>query len=144
MIEAGLETAMAPQVMQSTNRVRRTWLERLLGYMRVFETELTDGEHTVYARDNMAGYPSTEIRKPGSETEFERNCVVLFKHLLNDPNVKRLGTRGQKQDGVRPHRCSRLGGGVSVITIADFLLALSAAVCFAYLASMRQRSALHK
>jgi hypothetical protein len=48
----------------------------------------------------MAGYPATQIRKPASETEFEKNCVVLFGELLNDPNVKRLGTRGQKQHGV--------------------------------------------
>ena len=37
---------MAPKVMKSTNRVRRTWPERLLGYKRMFETEITDGEHT--------------------------------------------------------------------------------------------------
>ena len=48
----------------------------------------------------MAGYPSTQIRKPANETEFEKNCVVLFRELLGDPNVKRLGTRGQGQDGV--------------------------------------------
>jgi hypothetical protein len=48
----------------------------------------------------MTGYASTQIRKPSNETEFEEKCVVLFKELLNDPNVKRLGTRGQKQHGV--------------------------------------------
>ena len=48
----------------------------------------------------MSGYPPTQIRKPSDETEFEKHCVVLFKELLNDPNVKRLGRRGQKQDGV--------------------------------------------
>lgn len=48
----------------------------------------------------MAGYLSTQIRKPSNETEFEKNCVVLFRELLNDPNVKRLGTRGQRQYGV--------------------------------------------
>lgn len=48
----------------------------------------------------MAGYRPTQIRKPANETEFEKNCVILFKELLKDPRVKRLGTRGQGQDGV--------------------------------------------
>ena len=48
----------------------------------------------------MAGYTPTQIRKPSNETEFEKHCVVLFKDVLNDPNLKRLGTRGQGQDGV--------------------------------------------
>ncbi|TPN83201.1 hypothetical protein FJ987_17275 [Mesorhizobium sp. CU2] len=48
----------------------------------------------------MAGYKSTQVRKPTDETEFEKNCVVLFKELLNDPNVSRVGTRGQRQNGV--------------------------------------------
>ena len=48
----------------------------------------------------MAGYTPTQIRKPSDETEFEKYCVVLFKDLLNDPNVKRFGRRGQRQDGV--------------------------------------------
>ncbi len=48
----------------------------------------------------MAGYRATPIRPPASDTEFEKNCVVLFRELLGDPNVKRLGTRGQRQDGV--------------------------------------------
>lgn len=48
----------------------------------------------------MAGYRPTQIRKPANETEFEKNCVILFKEILNDPNVQRLGTRGQCQYGV--------------------------------------------
>lgn len=48
----------------------------------------------------MAGYTPTQIRKPSNETEFEKHCVVLFRDVINDVNVKRLGTRGQKQDGV--------------------------------------------
>jgi hypothetical protein len=48
----------------------------------------------------MAGYSPTQIRKPANETEFEKNCVVLFRDILVDPNVKRLGTRGQGQHGV--------------------------------------------
>ena len=48
----------------------------------------------------MAGYRPTQIRKPSDETAFETNCVVLFKDLLSDPDVKRVGTRGQFQQGV--------------------------------------------
>jgi hypothetical protein len=48
----------------------------------------------------MAGYRPTQIRKPSNETEFEKNCAVLFREFLRDPNVKRLGTRGQRQQGV--------------------------------------------
>ncbi|WP_375459486.1 hypothetical protein [uncultured Enterovirga sp.] len=48
----------------------------------------------------MAGYKATQVRKPTDETEFERNCVELFKAELNDPNAQRIGRRGQSQDGV--------------------------------------------
>jgi hypothetical protein len=48
----------------------------------------------------MVGYRSTQLRVPTDEAEFAKNCVALFKHVLNDPNVQRLGTRGQAQDGV--------------------------------------------
>jgi hypothetical protein len=48
----------------------------------------------------MAGYRPTQIRIPGNETEFEKNCVVLFRELLGDPGTKRVGTRGQKQHGM--------------------------------------------
>jgi hypothetical protein len=48
----------------------------------------------------MAGYRATQIRPPANETEFEKNCVVLFRELLGDPNTKRVGTKGQKQHGL--------------------------------------------
>lgn len=48
----------------------------------------------------MSGYRATQIRIPEDEKEFEKNCVILFQAYLNDPNAYRLGTRGQKQDGV--------------------------------------------
>jgi hypothetical protein len=48
----------------------------------------------------MAGYHPTQIRKPSEDTDFETKCVILFKELLNDPNVSRIGTNGQGQDGV--------------------------------------------
>jgi hypothetical protein len=54
----------------------------------------------VHVASPMTGYRPTQIRKPSNETEFEKNCVILFCELLRDPNVKRLGTRGQRQHGV--------------------------------------------
>ena len=33
-----------------TLRVRRSWLERLRGYDRVYETKITDGERAAYGR----------------------------------------------------------------------------------------------
>jgi len=48
----------------------------------------------------MAGYRQTQIPKPANDAEFETNCVILFRNLLKDPNVHRLGTSGQAQDGV--------------------------------------------
>lgn len=43
---------------------------------------------------------STVIGMPTDEKAFEENCVPLFAGLLNDPNVKLLGTRGKKQFGL--------------------------------------------
>jgi len=52
------------------------------------------------AHVKMVGYRPTQIRLPANETEFEKNCVPLFKEFLEDPNVKRLGTHGMRQHGV--------------------------------------------
>lgn len=43
---------------------------------------------------------STVIGIPTDEKAFEANCVPLFAGLLNDPNVKLLGTRGKRQFGL--------------------------------------------
>jgi hypothetical protein len=48
----------------------------------------------------MAGYEATQIRWPESDAEFEKRVGVLFRAVLNDPNVKRAGTKAQSQDGV--------------------------------------------
>jgi hypothetical protein len=63
----------------------------------------------------MVGYKATQIRMPESEVEFEKNVGVLFRAVLNDPNVKRAGRRGQPQQGVdlvghRDRQSSRLVG----------------------------------
>ncbi|MEZ2142262.1 hypothetical protein AAE026_08140 [Bradyrhizobium sp. DN5] len=48
----------------------------------------------------MGGFEPTHIRIPKNDTDFETKTVVLFKGILKDPGVKRLGRRGQGQDGV--------------------------------------------
>ncbi len=48
----------------------------------------------------MIGYPATQIPKPAEDTDFEVKCVALFREVLDDPNVCRIGTSGQAQDGV--------------------------------------------
>ncbi|MEH0291757.1 hypothetical protein V6R98_02460 [Agrobacterium sp. CCNWLW71] len=48
----------------------------------------------------MAATTGTQISKPAKEQDFEDNCVVLWKCILNDPSVQKVGRRGQKQKGV--------------------------------------------
>ena len=43
---------------------------------------------------------SNIIGIPTDEKVFEENCIPLFAGLLNDPNVKLVGTRGKKQWGL--------------------------------------------
>lgn len=43
---------------------------------------------------------STIINIPTDDKVFESNCIPLFAGLLNDPNVKLIGTRGKKQFGL--------------------------------------------
>ncbi|MCP1203725.1 PIN domain-containing protein [Acetobacter oryzoeni] len=43
---------------------------------------------------------STIINIPTDDKVFESNCIQLFAGLLNDPNVKFVGTRGKKQFGL--------------------------------------------
>ncbi len=48
----------------------------------------------------MAATTGTQLSKPAKEQDFEDNCVVLWKCILNDPSVQKVGRRGQKQKGV--------------------------------------------
>jgi hypothetical protein len=48
----------------------------------------------------MTGYTPTHIGIPKNHADFERNSVVLFREILEDPGVKRLGREGQKQFGI--------------------------------------------
>ena len=42
----------------------------------------------------------TQISPPSDEQAFERTSIVLWRELLGDPNVQRVGRRGQRQNGV--------------------------------------------
>jgi hypothetical protein len=48
----------------------------------------------------MSGYTPTHIGIPKNHADFERMSVVLFRELLEDPNVKRLGRSGQNNMGL--------------------------------------------
>jgi tetratricopeptide (TPR) repeat protein len=48
----------------------------------------------------MSAFAGTQISKPADEQAFERACLVLFRCLLNDPNVQKNAKRGQAQHGV--------------------------------------------
>lgn len=48
----------------------------------------------------MAAFRPTQIPIPSNETDFEKQSVELFKDVLSDEHVQRLGTRGQAQQGV--------------------------------------------
>lgn len=48
----------------------------------------------------MATYPPTHIRIPKNHADFESKSVILFRILLEDPSVKKLGRSGQKQFGI--------------------------------------------
>ncbi|USI73921.1 tetratricopeptide repeat protein [Sphingomonas morindae] len=43
---------------------------------------------------------SIEIAKPKDWGAFQRNCVVLFREELRDPNAKEYGRNGQDQGGI--------------------------------------------
>lgn len=47
----------------------------------------------------MASY-STRVAKPVNHQDFEERTSVLFRELLNDPNLKRFGRSGQGQEGI--------------------------------------------
>jgi len=48
----------------------------------------------------MATYSPTHIRIPKNHADFESKSVILFRILLEDPSIKRLGRSGQKQFGI--------------------------------------------
>jgi hypothetical protein len=48
----------------------------------------------------MAAYPPTHISIPKNHADFESKSVILFRVLLEDPGVKKLGRSGQKQYGI--------------------------------------------
>lgn len=50
--------------------------------------------------DRMSQFAAVQIPKPTDEQTFERQNVVLWRGLLKDPNVQKVGRRGQGQSGV--------------------------------------------
>ena len=48
----------------------------------------------------MSEYAATQIPKPKDEHTFERQSEVLWRRVINDPNLKIHGRRGQRQHGV--------------------------------------------
>jgi hypothetical protein len=48
----------------------------------------------------MSTLAATQMAKPRDEQGFERACLVLWRCILNDPNVQMNARRGQGQDGV--------------------------------------------
>ncbi|MFT4955754.1 MAG: tetratricopeptide (TPR) repeat protein [Brevundimonas sp.] len=48
----------------------------------------------------MSHLAATQIPKPADEQAFERGCLPLWRHILGDPNVQKVGRRGQAQAGV--------------------------------------------
>jgi hypothetical protein len=54
------------ELMQKTRRIRRGWLDRLKGYDRLYETELTDGQHTAHGRG-----PTREASQKSAQRNWE-------------------------------------------------------------------------
>ena len=66
------------ELVQKTRRIRRGWLDRLRGYDRLYETELTDGQHTAYEGDQ----PPTLRRN--------RHSVIGKPNLVRSPKANLL------------------------------------------------------
>jgi cellulose synthase operon protein C len=48
----------------------------------------------------MSVSASTQVPKTSDPAVFQRQCKVLFEHVLSDPNVQEYGSSGQGQQGV--------------------------------------------
>jgi hypothetical protein len=48
----------------------------------------------------MSVSASTQIPKTSDPAVFQRQCKVLFEHVLDDPHVEEFGTTGQGQKGI--------------------------------------------
>jgi cellulose synthase operon protein C len=48
----------------------------------------------------MSVAASTQIPKTTDFAVFQRQCKVLFEHVLNDPHIEEFGTSGQGQKGI--------------------------------------------
>src|ERR1700688_90125 len=48
----------------------------------------------------MSVSASTQIPKTFDPVVFQRQCKVLFEHILSDPHIEEFGTSGQGQTGI--------------------------------------------
>jgi hypothetical protein len=48
----------------------------------------------------MSVSASTQIPKTSDPAVFQRQCKLLFEHVLNDPHIEEFGTSGQGQRGI--------------------------------------------
>ena len=54
------------ELVQKTRRIRRGWLDRLRGYDRLYETEITYGHHTAYGRG-----PTSEASQKSAQRNWD-------------------------------------------------------------------------
>ena len=48
----------------------------------------------------MSKIRNLQLAPPTDQSEFENLCLALWKRILEDPNLQRVGRRGQDQEGV--------------------------------------------
>jgi hypothetical protein len=95
------------ELMQSTRRIRRGWLDRLRGYKRLFETEITDGEHTAFGRR-----PTPEVSQKAAQHTWdaqfgqERQNQIARPLLFVRPIALATAIIASKQLSVRIVRVS--------------------------------------
>lgn len=64
------------------------------------EIDVKGTAFAAYGRTPTGSRLATEIAKPKDWGAFQRNCVVLFREELRDPNTKEYGRNGQNQGGI--------------------------------------------
>jgi|SRR6516165_11912956 len=73
------------ELMQSTSRIRRGWLDRLRGYKRVFETEITDGEHNAYGRGPTAEASQKSAQRIWDAEFWEATPELTLRSQVHTP-----------------------------------------------------------
>jgi len=73
------------ELMQSTSRIRRGWLDRLRGYKRAFETEITDGEHNAYGRGPTAEASQKSAQRIWDAEFWEATPELTLRSQVHTP-----------------------------------------------------------